>query len=89
MRTLIIRAMCGLIMVYRYSFAFFLGRHCRYLPTCSNYGLEALQIHGPFNGSWLILRRLARCHPWGDQGYDPVPASDNSANKALTHLKNE
>ena len=80
--------MCGLIVVYRYSLAFFLGRQCRYLPTCSNYGLEALRIHGPVSGSWLTLRRLARCHPWGDQGYDPVPASDYSANKAPTHLKN-
>jgi len=87
MRNLIISTLCSLIVVYRYSIAFFLGRQCRYLPTCSHYGLEALQIHGPVNGSWLILRRLARCHPWGGQGYDPVP--NYSANKAPTHLKNQ
>ena len=46
---------------------------CRYIPTCSQYALEALRKHGPLKGSWLTLRRLSRCHPWGGSGYDPVP----------------
>ena len=46
---------------------------CRFTPTCSQYAVEALRKHGPFKGGWLTLRRLARCHPWGGSGYDPVP----------------
>lgn len=46
---------------------------CRFTPTCSAYALEALQRHGPFKGSYLTIRRLLRCHPWGGSGYDPVP----------------
>ena len=50
-----------------------LGRNCRFLPTCSEYAREALETHGLLRGGWLVLRRLARCHPWGGQGDDPVP----------------
>lgn len=46
---------------------------CRYSPTCSQYTLEALQKHGLFKGSWLALKRIFSCHPWGGNGYDPVP----------------
>lgn len=46
---------------------------CRFTPTCSQYAVEALRRHGPFKGSWLALRRILRCHPWGGSGYDPVP----------------
>ena len=46
---------------------------CRFTPTCSQYAIEALRKYGPFKGSWLALRRLLRCHPWGGSGYDPVP----------------
>jgi len=46
---------------------------CRYTPTCSEYAMEAIRKYGPLKGSWLALRRLSRCHPWGGQGYDPVP----------------
>lgn len=46
---------------------------CRYQPTCSQYAVEAIRKHGPFKGGWLTLKRLARCHPWGGSGYDPVP----------------
>ena len=46
---------------------------CRYQPTCSAYALDALEMHGALRGSWLAIRRLGRCHPWGGQGWDPVP----------------
>lgn len=46
---------------------------CRYVPTCSSYALEALEVHGFVRGSWLSIRRLGRCHPWGGSGWDPVP----------------
>ena len=46
---------------------------CRYTPTCSQYALEALKKYGAFKGSWLALKRITRCHPWGGCGYDPVP----------------
>ena len=46
---------------------------CRYVPTCSNYALDAVEGHGALRGTVLTVRRLARCHPWGGQGWDPVP----------------
>lgn len=46
---------------------------CRYTPTCSQYALEALRKHGPIKGTWLAIKRIARCNPWGGSGYDPVP----------------
>lgn len=46
---------------------------CRYTPSCSDYGIKALQKHGPFKGSWLTLKRFISCNPWGGSGYDPVP----------------
>lgn len=49
---------------------------CRYIPSCSTYALEALELHGALRGSWLTVRRLGRCHPWGGLGADPVPARE-------------
>ncbi|HZV56156.1 MAG TPA: membrane protein insertion efficiency factor YidD [Sphingobium sp.] len=46
---------------------------CRYMPSCSQYAIEAVERHGAIRGGWLALKRLLRCHPWGGHGYDPVP----------------
>jgi putative membrane protein insertion efficiency factor len=51
---------------------------CRFTPTCSQYAIEALRAHGATRGLWLAVRRLARCHPWGAHGYDPVPTPHES-----------
>ena len=63
----------GLIWSYRLLLSPVLPPCCRFTPTCSAYALEALRRHGPIRGSWLTLHRIARCHPWGGDGYDPVP----------------
>lgn len=62
-----------LIRVYQWVFSPLLGAKCRYTPTCSAYGAEAIRKHGPWKGGWLALKRIASCHPWGGSGYDPVP----------------
>ena len=49
--------------------------HCRFTPSCSDYAVQAVKTRGAFAGGWLAARRLARCHPWGDCGHDPVPAA--------------
>lgn len=67
------------VRFYRYFISPLLPPSCRYVPSCSEYALEALKVHGPFAGSWLTLRRLARCHPWGGHGLDPVPAARHAA----------
>ena len=67
----------ALVALYRYAISPWLGANCRFEPSCSQYALEALRAHGAFKGSWLALRRIGRCHPWGGSGYDPVPDDDS------------
>jgi len=62
-----------LIRFYQYAISPMTHASCRYMPTCSQYAVEAIQKYGPIKGSWLAIKRLARCHPWGGHGYDPVP----------------
>lgn len=61
------------IHIYRWTLKAFVGWHCRHLPTCSAYGLEAIDRNGPWRGLWLTVSRISRCRPWGTHGYDPVP----------------
>jgi len=63
----------GIIRFYQSAISPILPSSCRYVPTCSQYGVEAIQKYGPFRGSWLTLKRILSCNPFGGQGYDPVP----------------
>ena len=62
-----------LIRSYQVTISPYLGDHCRFTPSCSAYAMEAVQKHGALKGSWLAVRRIGRCHPFCDGGYDPVP----------------
>jgi len=66
------RGLVGLVLLYRATLGPFLGGHCRFTPTCSQYAIDAIDRHGPLRGAWLAARRVARCHPWGGSGYDPA-----------------
>ena len=61
------------IKFYRYAISPMMASHCRFYPSCSCYAIEAIEMHGAIRGGWLTMRRLGRCHPWNEGGYDPVP----------------
>jgi putative membrane protein insertion efficiency factor len=61
------------IRAYQWLLSPWLAPACRFQPTCSHYAIEAVQRYGPLRGSWLAAKRLTRCHPLGDYGYDPLP----------------
>jgi uncharacterized protein len=67
------RMLIAVIGGYRRFISPLLGPHCRFAPSCSAYALEAVRVHGALRGSWLAVRRLARCHPFNPGGLDPVP----------------
>lgn len=67
------RVLVLLLRGYRFAISPLYGQVCRYHPTCSAYALEAVTEHGSVRGSWLAVRRIARCHPWAAGGVDPVP----------------
>jgi hypothetical protein len=67
------RALLGLIRAYQLILSPLLGPACRYEPSCSEYAHQAVERHGPLRGTWLAVKRLARCHPFGGSGHDPVP----------------
>ena len=67
------------VWLYRRLLSPFKPRCCRFVPTCSSYALEALRVHGAIVGSWLTLRRILRCHPFCEPGYDPVPGRRRQA----------
>ena len=69
----------GFIEIYRHSLAYFLGGQCRFYPSCSRFGLDAIRTHGAGRGCWLTLQRLGRCHPFHPGGYDPVPPATGDA----------
>ena len=63
----------GLIRFYQYAISPYIPPHCRYTPTCSTYAVEAIEQLGILRGGWMALRRIGRCHPWHEGGYDPLP----------------
>lgn len=67
------RALLALVRGYRLLLSPWLGNGCRFEPTCSAYALQAIERHGAAGGGWLMLHRIARCHPWCSGGHDPVP----------------
>ncbi|OSZ69120.1 membrane protein insertion efficiency factor YidD [Sphingomonas sp. IBVSS1] len=73
MKRLIKQLVIGPIRLWQLTFSAVLPPSCRFTPSCSHYAITAIERHGPARGSWLAARRIARCHPWGGSGYDPVP----------------
>ena len=63
----------ALVRFYQLCISPFTMPSCRFTPTCSEYALQAIRKYGPLKGGWLALKRIAKCHPWGGHGYDPVP----------------
>ena len=66
------RILIGLVRVYQWTLSPIIGRQCRFHPSCSSYAIEALRRHGPFVGTGHAFRRVVRCHPYCEGGYDPV-----------------
>ena len=62
-----------LIRGYQLIISPLLGSNCRFMPTCSEYAMESLRSHGLIKGSYLSIKRIGKCHPWGGHGYDPIP----------------
>ena len=73
LRRALVRVFTAVILVYRWGLSPLLGPRCRFFPSCSAYALESINRHGPRRGLALSARRLSRCHPWCEGGYDPVP----------------
>ena len=61
------------VRLYQVAISPYTPASCRYTPTCSQYAIQAIRKHGPLKGTWLAIKRILRCHPWGGSGYDPVP----------------
>lgn len=68
-----VRILHWFVRLYQIVISPLLGPRCRYIPTCSQYAIEALHTHGAIKGTWLTTQRVCKCHPWGGSGYDPVP----------------
>jgi len=73
MRVVISYILISFIKAYRLVLSPWLGQQCRFHPTCSQYAMQAIHLHGPYRGSWLTLKRLSSCHPWHVGGIDHVP----------------
>lgn len=76
------RVIAGFIRGWRKFISPLYGDVCKFYPTCSEYGLEAVELHGAWKGSALAVARILRCHPWSAGGYDPVPGSERAARMA-------
>jgi putative membrane protein insertion efficiency factor len=83
------RLLILLLRGYRYAISPLYGQVCRYHPTCSAYALEAVTEHGGLRGSWLAVRRIARCHPWAAGGVDPVPPAPDRRPRTRTSTRTQ
>jgi len=68
------------IKFYKLSISPLMPASCRHIPTCSQYAIDAITLHGILYGTWLAIKRLSKCHPWGTHGYDPVPQEKKKLN---------
>ena len=75
------KPLIGLVRLYQFTLSPLLGSNCRYQPTCSHYMIGALEEWGPVQGTWLGIKRIGRCHPWGGFGPDPVPSKTSKKRK--------
>ncbi len=69
------------VYLYRYFISPLIPMRCRFLPSCSEYAIEAVHTHGVIKGSFLAIKRVSRCHPWGGKGLDPVPEKREKSNE--------
>ncbi len=87
MSDLVAKALRVLLRAYQLVVSPLVGPACRFTPSCSEYAREAIDVHGPTHGSWLAVRRVCRCHPFGGAGFDPVPPAPLAVrpSRALAH----
>ena len=78
------RLLIFLIACYRTCLSPFLGNNCRYMPSCSAYAQEAIETHGAMRGGWMGVKRIGRCHPFREGGFDPVPPRTTSTRTGIT-----
>ncbi|MTI88710.1 MAG: membrane protein insertion efficiency factor YidD [Balneolaceae bacterium] len=77
LKSILSNLIIGLVRFYQAAISPWMGKSCRYSPTCSQYMIEAVNEWGPLKGFWLGIQRIGRCHPWGGDGHDPVPQKDS------------
>jgi len=86
LKEIVLRSLAWLLLIpvyiYKYAISPFTPASCRHVPTCSEYAVQAIKIHGPFKGFWLAVKRISKCHPWGTHGYDPVPPKSAKKTKS-------
>jgi len=74
------------VYIYKYAISPLTFASCRHVPSCSEYAVQAIKMHGPFKGIWLAIRRISKCHPWGTHGYDPLPPKNRPASDVDCNL---
>jgi len=78
-----------LVRFYQLAISPWLGKSCRYTPTCSHYMIEAVNEWGPLKGFWLGIKRIGSCHPWGGEGYDPVPKRKSNPEHSTLNIEED
>jgi uncharacterized protein len=73
LKSILVKILVFFVKIYQYTISPLLPGACRYTPTCSQYAVDAIQKFGPIKGTWLAIKRIGSCHPWGGHGFDPVP----------------